>query len=310
MSLQASACGKIILLGEHAVVYGQPAIAIPIQSLRAIARLEPGDFACRLAAPDVGIFSPLDSLAIDQPLAFCVRNACRRMGIPPPSGEIRIESSLPVASGLGSGAAVSTAITRLIALAANQTLAPDEISGLVFEVERLYHGTPSGIDNTVIAWERPIWYIAGEKPRPIQLSHSAPMWVADSGIPGETKLAVGGVRQRWQAEPERYQALFEKIGSLVHTGRAALQAGDLVSLGAAMNKNHECLREMGVSTHALDLLTQAALNAGAFGAKLSGGGLGGHIIALVDDARKEAVGGALRAAGAKSISATALETAK
>jgi mevalonate kinase len=307
MTLQASACGKIILLGEHAVVYGQPAIAIPVSTLRAQARLEPGAAECMLFAEDIGLEAPLNSLPAHQPLAFCVHLACDRMHCPPPAGTIRITSQIPLASGLGSGAAVSTAIVRLIALLSGRIISAADISAIVWEVERLYHGTPSGVDNTVIAWERPIWFVAGKKPRMLRVAKPAQLLIADSGIAGETKLAVGGVRQRWQEFPARYQALFEQMGALSVQGREALEEGDLPALGRAMTEDHHCLNHIGVSLAELDHLVDTALSSGALGAKLSGGGLGGHIIALTAPADENRITEKLLSAGAKSVFATSLD---
>jgi mevalonate kinase len=309
MSWQASACGKIILLGEHAVVYGQPAIAIPIPTLRATAGLKPGGASCILAAPDIEIHSPLESLPADQPLVFCIRLVCDYLKILPPIGTIYIHSSLPVASGLGSGAAVSTAIVRLMAAVADRALSPREVSGIVFQVEQLYHGTPSGVDNTVIAWEQPIWYISGEEPSPFSIAQPVRFLIADSGIPGKTKIAVGGVRQGWQANPDQFQLLFENIGRLTALGRQALETGNMTMLGDAMNEDHQYLKEIGVSLPELDSLVLAAQSTGAWGAKLSGGGLGGHIIALVDPSKEAGIQKALQAAGAKTVFATTLDAA-
>jgi mevalonate kinase len=303
---EATACGKIILLGEHAVVYGQPAIALPIRARRARARLIPVGLGCRIDAPEVGIRAPLDDLPEDQPLAFCIRLASERLGIPIPDGTIRIASEIPVASGLGSGAAVSCALVRLLASTAARTITPEELSSIVLEVERLYHGHPSGVDNTVIAWEQPIWFESGKPICLLPITLPMQLIIADSGIPGETKSSVAGVRERWQTEPARYQQLFDQIGSCSRVGRTALETGDLRALGTIMREDHQLLQEIGVSLPALDHLVEAATAAGALGAKLSGGGLGGHVIALADTAQETRIQAACIAAGAKSVFITSV----
>jgi mevalonate kinase len=308
MNPLATACGKIILLGEHAVVYGQPAIAIPVTTLRAQASLIPGPDACFLSAKDIGLEASLDALSAHQPLAFCIRLASDRLHIQVPHGTITLSSQIPVASGLGSGAAVSTALVRLLAVIAGRAIAPADTSAIVWEVERLYHGTPSGVDNTVIAWELPIWFVAGKKPHPLRVADPVRLLIADSGIPGETKVAVGGLRQRWQEDPLRYQSLFDKIGALALAGRTALENGDMKTLGMAMTEDHGCLAQMGVSLPVLDRLVDSALSAGAWGAKLSGGGLGGHIIALIRPKDEIEIAHALRDAGATSVYATSLDS--
>jgi mevalonate kinase len=307
MTLRASACGKLILLGEHAVVYGHPAVAVPVASLRVRAELEEGPSPLRIVSPAVGLDALLEDLPARHPLAFCIRLALETLHTLPPTGRMTIASDIPVASGLGSGAAVSTAAVRVLALSAGRELSPDEVSAVVLEAERIYHGTPSGVDNTVIAHERPIFFRRAQEP--VALSVGAPMQflIADSGMRSETRNAVAGVRVRRQAEPERYDGYFRQIGELAEKGRAYLEAGDRESLGEAMNRCHDLLRSIGVSTPELDRLVNAARGAGALGAKLSGAGLGGNAAALVDPRRSATVESALLANGAASVYHTRLE---
>jgi mevalonate kinase len=298
MTLRESACGKIILLGEHAVVYGYPAVAVPVSGLRAYAELLPHSAGFLIDAPDIGLSAELSDLPPNHPLGRCIRLAAKHLGFALPSARLRIESDIPVASGLGSGAAVSTAIVRVLASAAARSLPPAEVSGLVLEVENLLHGTPSGVDNTVIAYEQPVFFIRGEPPVPVRPGMELEMIIADSGLRSETRKAVDGVRQRWQQDPGRYDSLFRQMGTLTESGCCALQAGDLPALGRAMNSCHDLLVQIDVSLPVLDRLVEAARAAGSPGAKLSGAGLGGNVVALVQNATREAVRTALRKAGA------------
>jgi mevalonate kinase len=296
---QASACAKTILLGEHAVVYGQPALAVPVAGLLAKAEALPAEKGFFLEAPAIGLASALEDLPPDHPLAFCVRHTIAHLQIPLPSVRLRIQSEIPVASGLGSGAAVSTAIIRALAALAGRTLAPVEISALSFEVERIHHGTPSGVDNTVIAFERPILFRRGADPQFVHPGSVCHFLIAYSGIRGETRSAVAGVRERREREPALYDNLFREIGSLAEDGCDALQSGDSRRLGRDMNNCHGLLQAIGVSLPALDQLTDAARAAGALGAKLSGAGAGGNVLVLANPERREEILAALQSAGSR-----------
>jgi hypothetical protein len=135
----------------------------------------------------------------------------------------------------------------------------------VYEVERIYHGTPSGIDNTVIAHEQPVYFIWGQPPEPLPVGGVLHLLVADSGVPSQTREVVGDVRRRWEAEPARYEALFDRVAEEVEAARRAIAQGDVRALGERMDANHELLREMGVSAPVLDRLVEAARRAGALG---------------------------------------------
>ncbi len=307
MIRHASACGKIILLGEHAVVYGFPAVAVPVRSLRTRADLDEGNTPLRIEAPLIGLDAPMSDLPAGHPLVVCLRLTAEALGMPAPGGRLTITSDIPVASGLGSGAAVSTAIVRVLASAAGRNLPPAEISRIVFAVEQIYHGTPSGVDNTVIAYESPIYFRRGQEPEILTAGAPAHLLIADSGVPGKTRIAVGGVRERRDADPGRYDGLFRQIGELAEEGRGHLVSGRIPQLGQTLDRCHELLRAIEVSTPALDRMVEAARNAGAHGAKLSGAGLGGNIVALADPAQLAAVEAALRASGAAAVFLTCLE---
>jgi mevalonate kinase len=298
---QASAPGKIILFGEHAVVYGRPAIAVPVNRLQATATVAPGrpGQGVLLELPDVGDQMTVTADAAGGPLAHVTALALLALQLsPPPDWTITLRSTIPVASGLGSGAAAATAIVRSLAGAAGAVLPPAEVSALVYESEKLFHGTPSGVDNTVIAYERPVWFVRGQPPEPFALACTLTMVVGDTGIASPTAIAVGDVRRAWQAEPERFEALFDAVDRVTRTARRAIESGDAGALGPLMDDNHQILQRIGVSSPELDRLCQAARQCGALGAKLSGGGRGGNMIALARPEQAEHVVEGLLAAGA------------
>lgn len=300
--VRAFAPGKAILLGEHAVVYGRPAIAVPVSQVRATASVEPTPpgSGLTLVAADLGRSVRLQEATGDDPLAVIARQTLAYLDAPEPDGVLTIASSIPIAGGMGSGAAVSTAVARALAAFVGAELSAAEVSRLVFEVERLHHGTPSGIDNTVIAYERPVYFVQGREPEVVRVGAPLPLLIADTGISSPTREVVEAVRRRWEAEPARYDFLFDRIGELVEEARDAIDAGDLYALGMRMDQNHELLQEMGVSSPELDDLVEAARMAGALGAKLSGAGRGGNMIALVEEETDE-VEESLREAGAARV---------
>ncbi len=199
---------------------------------------------------------------------------------------------------MGSSAAVATAVVRVVARALGHTLSPEETSSLVYRAEEIWHGTPSGIDNTVIAYERPVWFVRGQPPEPFYPARPFTLVIADSGVSAATREVVLDVRRRWEQDRPRYEALFRAIGDLVRQVRRALEAGEIEAVGPLLDENQRLLAEMGVSSPLLEALVAAARAAGALGAKLAGAGRGGNVIALVHEADAARVAEALRRAGA------------
>jgi len=302
-AITAVAPGKVILFGEHAVVYGRPAIAVPVSQVRAraVVTAEPRrpSGALRIQAPDVDLDATLDDLPSDQPLASTVRGVLAALGITrPPACTLRITSTIPVASGLGSGAAVTIALMRALAAFLGQPLPDERISDLAYEVEKLYHGMPSGIDNTVITYAVPVFFIRGQPIQRLRVGAPFTLVIGDTGVSSPTALAVSEVRSQWQANPSAYESLFDAMGSIARSARQAIETGQPQSLGPWMDENHDLLRQLGVSSPELDRLVEAARAASALGAKLSGGGRGGNMIALVEPLAAQAVAAALLSHGA------------
>lgn len=305
-AITATAPGKIILLGEHAVVYGRPAIAAPVAQVKARAVVTANPRGSRgeitIQAPDVGLESRLEDLPQENPLAAAVRGVLDELEISrPPACNLRITSTIPLASGMGSGAAVSVCIIRALSGFLGRPLADERVSALAFEVEKLHHGTPSGIDNTVITYAAPVFFVRGA---PIQtLDPQAPFTIVigDTGIPSPTGVTVGDVRRSWEADPERFESLFDEVARIAVEARAFIETGEPWRMGPLMDRNHELLDQMGVSSPELDRLVGAARSVGALGAKLSGGGRGGNMIAMVTEETQGSVAQALLEAGAKHV---------
>ncbi len=303
----ACAPGKIILVGEHAVVYGRPAVALPVNQVRAEATVEDGEEGqgVIVVAADLDLTLSLKQLDPDRalhPLEMTVVGVLEHLGLSLEQNlTITVRSTIPIARGLGSGAAVSTAVTRAVAQHFAVELTSEGVSSLVFEVERLHHGTPSGIDNTVIAYERPVYFLRGERLETFHVGCAVTLLIGDTGTASPTKDVVGAVRQARQRDRERHEDLFDRVGAIAVEVRQAMESGDLGTVGLMMDENHRLLQEMDVSSPLLDSLVEVAKRRGALGAKLSGAGRGGSMIALVSAETRDGVQRALASAGAECV---------
>lgn len=298
----SSAPGKIILFGEHAVVYGRPALAVPVTQVHAdVDVLDSTRAGIWIDAPDVDLHAELNTLPSDHPIASVINNLFFLLRVSPfPNLEIRITSTIPVASGLGSGAAVTVALARALAVHLGHSLTDEEVNGFTYEIEKLHHGTPSGIDNTVVTWARPVYFIKGQSIETFKVGGPFTIVIADTGISAPTKESVGDVRKLWESDKKHWENVFDEVGEIAFAARRVIEEGWIKMLGALMDENHALLQQMTVSSPELDNLVNAARNAGALGAKLSGGGRGGNMIALVEPENAEVVSLALKEAGAKN----------
>lgn len=318
----SSAPGKIILFGEHAVVYGRPALAVPVTQVHADVDISNSSRAgIWIDAPDINLHAELNTLRSDHPLASVIHNflfVSRTPHSPDgsatgvlregaggegkfPNLEINISSTIPVASGLGSGAAVTVALTRALSSHLGYPMSDEEVNAFAYEIEKLHHGTPSGIDNTVVTYARPVYFIKGQSIEIFRVAIPFTIIIADTGISAPTKESVGDVRKLREMDPAKWERVFDSVGAIAKKARTSIERGKMKELGEQMNRNHVLLQEMTVSSPELDHLVSAALKAGALGAKMSGGGRGGNMIALVTDHKAEAVASSLKEAGARSV---------
>jgi hydroxymethylglutaryl-CoA reductase len=273
-------------LGEHAVVYGRHALALPI----------PNAVGATVSASDAKTSLPpgVDAL---------VAVVQHELDIEGSSYSILIQSRLSRGMGLGSSAAVAVAIVRAFDRELGLGLDDERINAIAFECEKLAHGTPSGIDNTVATYATPMLFCNSESLQidPIVLAEAPPIVIGCSSNPARTSEQVAGVRERYDQCTTHYDAIFDEIDALSKQGATALAQSDYASLGAYMNICHGLLSAIEVSTAELDSMVSIARAAGAAGAKLTGGGGGGCIVALCPDA-EGAVSNALHAAGFRSMS--------
>ncbi|GAA3658301.1 mevalonate kinase [Microbacterium marinilacus] len=267
---------KAILVGEHAVVYGAPALAIPIPELSVRATLE--------AAPAPAVASSLyrgplaDAPPRLAPLTAAVEAARHRLGLPPLS--VTVLSTIPTARGLGSSAAVASAIVAAAADAAGVRLGPDERYALVQQSERAAHGAPSGIDARAVAADTAIRFSVVETPAPVVVTAPVAFVVADSGVRRSSADAVDRVRVLRQADRRAVDRIVAELGDIADPAAQALAAARADELGDLLERAHGLLRRLRVSTPRLDALVDAARRGGSPGAKLTGGGRGGCIVAV------------------------------
>ena len=298
----SSAPGKIILFGEHAVVYGRPALAVPVTQVHADVEVLDADCpGIWINAPDIDLNARLKTLPSDHPIASIIHNFLFISRISPfPNIDIKITSTIPVASGLGSGAAVTVALTRELSSHLNYSMTDEEINAFTYEIEKLHHGTPSGIDNTVVTYAKPVYFVKGRPIETFKVGHPFTIVIGNTGISAPTKESVGDVRKLWEGDKSKWENVFDEIGEIAKQARNSIESGRWEELGTLMDQNHQLLQEMTVSSPELDTLVSSAKQAGAPGAKMSGGGRGGNMIALVESEHAETVAKSLMEAGAKS----------
>lgn len=302
-AISSSAPGKCILLGEHSVVYHRPAIAIPVTQVRAHTVITPRPTAApgeiRIQAPDIDMEADLDDLPSDHPLLRAVQVVLNELHpVQVPAFLLRITSTIPVAAGLGSSAAVSVSIIRAVSTFLGQPLPDEKVSDLAYQVEKLQHGNPSGVDNTVVSYAQPVVFQRGMPFEHLIIAQPFTLVIADSGKSSPTAQVVEDVRRQWEKSPSQYERIYDEIAALVNRAKTVLVRGPLLELGGLLSRNHEWLQQIKVSCPELDQLVSTALASGALGAKLSGGGRGGNVIALVIPQNAEDIAEALRSAGA------------
>ena len=307
--MKSSAPGKIILFGEHAVVYNRPALAVPVNQVQVDVEILDSDSAgVWIHAPIIDLHAELSSLQPDHAIGSVILNLFQRLDISsPPNIQINISSTIPVASGLGSGAAVSVALIRALSSFFSLQLTDNQINEMVFESEKLHHGTPSGIDNTVITFKKPVYFIKGQPIETFSVGKPFTIMIADTGIPAPTKESVGDVRRLWLKDNNKFENIFNEIAQISLIARRSIESGKPELLGELMDHNHSLLQQLTVSSPELDKLVLSARDAGALGAKLSGGGRGGNMIALVNQAEANQVAESLIKAGAKNTIITEIK---
>jgi hydroxymethylglutaryl-CoA reductase len=295
-----TAAGKVILLGEHAVVYGAHALALPVPDAVSarIARIAAG---IRLHVPDWHLARDVTTTGGDGVDALVMRIFDELAG-GDDGFSIHVRSRLPRGMGLGSSAAVAVALVRALASALRLEIDDERVNALAFECEKIAHGTPSGVDNTLATFAAPMLFRndGGLHAESLSLEQAPPIVVAWGTTAGDTREQVARVRERRDAEPAAFDAIFARMDEFALQGADALRDGDYERLGRLMNIGHGLLNAIGVSTPELERMVAVARCNGAMGAKLTGAGGGGSIVALCPGRTRE-VAAALRAAGFRTL---------
>ena len=296
--------GKIILLGEHSVVYGRPAIAAGLPH-GCSARAEIADESSLAVDPwGVRVSSEREE---SEPERELLRRAflalCERLGPERRPIAVHATMQIPGGAGLGGSAALSVAVLRAAdaCLGSRRTTAEEVEVSLAWE--RVFHGNPSGIDSALAAQGGLALYRRGEPLQSLRAARPLALVVANSGEHGSTKLMVESVARQHARDPVKADQIFDAIAALVQNAKSALEDGDHARLGQLMDLNHTLLNTLMLSTSKLEEMCRIARGAGALGAKLTGGGGGGCMIALGrDPGAAEQVGAALRGAGYEAFS--------
>jgi mevalonate kinase len=288
ISTHGSASAKIILFGEHAVVYGQPAVAIPIQDVRtsAAVSIDAMVSAPIIEAKDLKVETTYGTASYPDSIEHIIKTIElineKIVKLPKAGWRLTIWSKIPMGRGLGSSAATSIAIIRALTKAMMKFISPKELVKYSFELEKIHHGTPSGIDNTVISLEKPILFRKDHEPAAIQFS-SMFFIVGDTGISKKTSDVVSQVAEAREKNSVQYNRIFDQIGQIARQGSLALKDGDVKKIGKLMDENQILLQRINVSSPELENLIDAAKAKGALGAKLCGAGKGGCMVAVAKD---------------------------
>jgi mevalonate kinase len=280
---RGSGYGKVILFGEHFVVHGVPGIVSAIDSTT--------DAEVKKAQKGLNIKDERKTTkGYSEEKRLQQIESIQRMldfiGLEPKTSlDIWIGGTLPGFSGLGASAASSVAIARAISEELSLNLTNEAINQIAYEAEKAYAGNPSGIDNTAATYGGLMWFKKNTMGGPdsierLRVRRPIEIVIGSTGRVANTKAMVEGVADRKKKNPQKYDQIFKQAENLSTAGRKALENYDLKKAGELMNENHRLLQEIEVSSKELDLLVDLALKQGAFGAKLTGGGGGGCMVAL------------------------------
>lgn len=290
------------------MVYGEPAVVLAIDK-RAYASAELR-MDCRIYvhSKDLGLsgFFVEERFEAErggqeaqvklEPVKTAVQKALevaeRKIGV-----NVEVHSSIPVSAGLGSSAAVAAATATAVSQLLNANLSREEVSRIAYEAECLVHGTPSGIDPTISTYGGVLLFQKGKNFKTLNVKEDIPLVIGDTGVERSTGNLVAKVAEKREKYPSLIDSVIKAGGKTALRAVEALQDGDLPTLGELMNINHALLCAVGVSHESLERLIYATRNAGAFGAKLTGAGGGGCMIALSPPNRLEQIKCAIEEAG-------------
>lgn len=275
--------GKVILFGEHFVVYGLPGIASALGN-KTVAEVEPAE---KTEIVDNRPETPGYKVGKTEQQKESMDFIWKAMGIDPEKNSVKITLSgdLLATSGTGASAASCAAIARALNAQFNLGFDDEKINQVAYEGEKGYHGTPSGIDNSCATFGGLIWFkknMEGEPNTIEKMSIKQPIEIVEgnTGLTADTKEVIADVKKKMEEDPEEFKQIFSDYENLANEARKVLEAGDVEKVGQLMDRNQELLRKIGVSCDELEQLIKIAKDNSALGAKLTGTGRGGYMIAL------------------------------
>ena len=276
-----TAHGKIILIGEHSVVHNEPAIAIPFTSANAEVTIQKIDGESTIDsiyhngkikdAPHT-IHNLIETLT-----AVCAYFDMNTEGL-----HITVKSNIPAERGMGSSAAVATALVRALFNLFDGKLTDELLNQFVSVSEKIAHGNPSGLDAKVVRSEQSVYFIRDQETEFFTVNLPGYLVIADTGDEGQTGAAVRAVEELIKNPLSQGRILVKELGNMTKKARHFIEKKELKSLGEILDRAQKNLRQLKVSNKKLDTLVDVAKANGALGAKLTGGGRGGCMIVLVE----------------------------
>ncbi len=272
--------GKIILIGEHSVVYSQPAIALPFKGVQVSVKVTPSEHMTIDCIYHQGLLEEapgqLDNIKAVTLEVFKRLNKQQNFNI-------HIESTIPQERGMGSSAAVANATIAAIYDYYDEVLDKQTQFELAQVAEAISHGDPSGLDALITVSDKPLYFVKGQEIAELDIETKGYLIIGDTGEKGQTKLAVQALGQRKLENPQLVDELIYGLGRLAHSVKELLKGNDLYTIGSIMNKSQQYLSQMGISNSSLNNLITISNQSGSLGSKLTGGGWGGCMLALSDD---------------------------
>jgi mevalonate kinase len=276
-----SSNSKIILIGEHSVVYGEPAIALPIRNIKTTVKIQPSKTDIQIKSRYFnGSLNDIHSNLLG--IKNLIKQTLSEIDHASAKLLITINSEVPSERGMGSSASTAVALVRALYAYFDRPLTRTTLLKAVDISEKIIHGKPSGLDSATASASHPIWFKKDGTIKPLPINVDAYLVISDSGIKGKTSEAVEIVKNKLRFESDS-RLLIEKLGKLTNQTADVLRQNDVTTLGTILTEAQVNLRQLGVSHPAVEKLIKIANDSGALGSKLTGGGLGGCVISLAPD---------------------------